>query len=103
MRPIVGPCALSGRWAVSGSSSESAPASRSCMIPTAVKVFVIEPIRYCVSGVASRFASASAMPERLLPQRLAVPEDGRADRGHPLFRLSGAEPAFEVLADRLRR
>ena len=62
MRPIVGPCALSGRWAVSGSSSESAPASRSCMIPTAVKVFVIEPIRYCVSGVASRFASASACP-----------------------------------------
>ena len=32
------------------------------MIPTAVKVFVIEPIRYCVSGVASRFASASACP-----------------------------------------
>ena len=62
MRPIVGPCALSGRWAVSGSSSESSPASRSCMIPTAVKVFVIEPIRYCVSGVASRFASTSACP-----------------------------------------
>ena len=103
MRPIVGPCALSGRWAVSGSSSESSPASRSCMIPTAVKVFVIEPIRYCVSGVASRFACHVGVPERLLPQRLAVAEDGRADRGHPLLRLSGREPAFEILAEQVRR
>ena len=62
IRPIVGPCALSGRCAVSGSSSESSPASRSCMIPTAVKVFVIEPIRYWVCGVASRFAATSANP-----------------------------------------
>src|ERR671910_2203060 len=62
MRPIVGACALSGRYVVSGSSSESPPASRSCMIPTAVKVFVIEPIRYCVCGVASSAASTSASP-----------------------------------------
>jgi hypothetical protein len=32
------------------------------MIPTAVTVYVIEPIRYWVSGVESRFASASACP-----------------------------------------
>ena len=30
------------------------------MTATVVKVFVIEPIRYWVSGVASRSASASA-------------------------------------------
>src|SRR5262245_38004544 len=32
------------------------------MIAAAVNVFVIEPIRYCVSGVASRPAAASATP-----------------------------------------
>src|SRR5437763_668972 len=44
------------------SSRSSLPASRSCMIATAVNVFVIEPTRYCVSGVASAPASTSAMP-----------------------------------------
>src|SRR5690348_7676100 len=32
------------------------------MIPAAVNVFVIDPMRYCVSGVASRSASTSATP-----------------------------------------
>ena len=103
MRPIVGPCALSGRCAVSGSSSESSPASRSCMIPTAVNVFVIEPIRYCVCGVASRCRLDVRVPERLLPQRLAAAEDRRADRRHPLLRLGGREPVLEVLAEPVRR
>src|SRR5439155_20285016 len=44
------------------SSRSSLPASRSCMIAAAVNVFVIEPMRYCVSGVASRPASTSAAP-----------------------------------------
>ena len=62
IRPRVGACALSGRCFVSGSSSESSPASRSWRIPTAVNVFVIDPIRYCVCGVASCPASTSASP-----------------------------------------
>ena len=44
-----------------------------------------------------------SLPERLLPQPLAVAEDGRADRGHPLLRLGGGEPALEVLAEQVRR
>ena len=51
-----------GDTRVSGSSSESSPASRSWRTQTAVNVFVIEPIRYCVSGVASVLASTSARP-----------------------------------------
>ena len=37
--------ASSGRYVTAGSSSESLPSSRSCMIAEAVNVFVIEAIR----------------------------------------------------------
>jgi hypothetical protein len=61
-----------------------------------VKVLVIDPIRYCVSGVVSE-------PECLLPEDLVPSEDGRADRRHPLLCLSGCELPLEILAERIRR
>ena len=42
--------------------ARAAPAPRSCMTQTAVNVFVIEPIRYACSGVASSPLSTSARP-----------------------------------------
>ena len=41
----VGPTGASGRYVRSGASRSMRPAWTSCMIRTAVKVFVIEPIR----------------------------------------------------------
>ena len=43
-------CAIPGRCCSRRSSRSSLPSSRSCITATAVKVFVIEPMRYCVSG-----------------------------------------------------
>ena len=68
-----------------------------------MNVFVIEPIRYC--GLRRRLPLRLDVrePERLLPEHVAVAEDGRADRRHPLLRLGGRELAFEVLAEQVRR
>src|SRR4051794_774456 len=62
MRRSVAGLRVSGRWRSSASSRWSSPRSTSCITATAVNVFVIEPIRYCVSGVAARPPSASARP-----------------------------------------
>ena len=59
---MVGRCAAPSTCRSSVSSRSSLPASRSCMIAVAVKVFVMEPTRYWVSGVASRPDSTSATP-----------------------------------------
>ncbi len=58
----VGAWATPSMWRSSVSSRLSLPSSRSCMIDAAVNVFVIEPTRYCVSGVASELAVTSAVP-----------------------------------------
>src|SRR5262245_6857307 len=59
---MVGVCATPSTRRSSVSSRSSLPASRSCMIAAAVNVFVIEPMTYCVSGVASTCATVSATP-----------------------------------------
>ena len=46
------------------------------MIAAAVNVFVIEPMRYCVSGVASTIRLDVRGADRGLPDELAVAEDG---------------------------
>ena len=73
------------------------------MIAAAVNVFVIEPSRYCVSGVASRLAATSAAPTARLPDDLAVAEDGGGDARQPLVALLAPDAPLELGGERLRR
>ena len=93
-------CAAPSTCRSSVSSRSSLPASRSCMIAAAVNVFVIEPMRYCVSGVASRPASTSAAPTAVSQIDLAVAEDRGRDARRTLLALFAPRPAARGFAAR---
>ena len=90
---------MPGRCCSSRSSRSSFPASRSCITETAVNVFVIEPMRYCVSGVASAPASTSASPTAWTTPSLPSADDrgGERRQAFGLALAQGAvEPALEL-------
>ena len=68
-----------------------------------MKVFVIEPIRYWVSGEATVSRLDVGETDGVLPEQLVAPEDGGADRRRALLGLGRAQPPDELLAERLRR
>ena len=99
IRRIVGePSAIPSRCCSSRSSRSSAPASRSCMIAVAVNVFVIEPMRYCVSGRRLAALVVVRAADGVRPDELALAHDGGGDRRQPV-----GLPLLQEPVERLRR
>ena len=84
-------CAAPSTCRSSVSSRSSLPASRSCMIAAAVKVFVIEPIAVLRVGRRLEARLDVRGADRGLPDELAVAQHGRADARHALARAVRAD------------
>jgi hypothetical protein len=79
-RSVRSPKRASGRCPTIGSSRSSFPWSRRSSTAAAVNVFVIEPIRYCVSGVGSRPLFVGDA-DRLCPDGLVAAVHSGGDAG----------------------
>ena len=86
---VASPAPVPGRCFSSGSSRSSRPSSRSRSTRTAVKVLVIEPMRYCT------FASGACPSTELrapVPHQPPVPHHRRDQRGRPPLGLGDGDP-----------
>ena len=80
---------LRARTGRSGRRATSSPSSRSCSTSTAVRVLVIEPIRYCMSRRASPGTSPAPPTQASAPSR-STP--ATTDGSRPLRPGAAAEP-----------